>query len=108
MSYCFKDHRRMPINDIGESRILILQLLKDNIRIRTIPQRNYNLKGLLFNGGTLIVIVIIMKTLPKIPIFTILPQYLLHNMTDDQTCGRIRITIKKQDFIMRLLLDLFG
>ena len=98
----------MPMNNMYKTCILILQLPKDNLRIGTIPQRYDNLKRLLLHTRTLIIIIIILQTLPKIIILTIPPQYLLNDMTDDQPGRGIGIAIEKQDLIMRLLLDLLG
>ena len=98
----------MPMNNMYKTCILILQLPKDNLRIRSKPQRYNNLKRLLLHTRTLIIIIIVLQTLPKIIILAIPPQYLLNDMTDDQSRRRIGIAIEKQDLIMRLLLDLLG
>jgi len=98
----------MSMNNMYKTCILVLQLLKNNLRIRRIPQRYDNLKRLLLHTGTLIIIIIILQALPEIIILTVPPQYLLNDMADDQPGRRIGIAIEKQDLIMRLLLDLLG
>ena len=98
----------MPMNNMYKAGVLILQLLKDDLRIGRVLQGYNNLKRLLLDALTLIIIVVILQTLPKIIILTVPPQNFLNDMADDQPGGRVSVTIKKQDLVMRLLLNLLG